>query len=71
LFAEKERWSIKKINWDNFTILSEEGIANGSECVSELNQKFMKAILSWTERSSPKCKPIHSKQGVPWWNEKC
>lgn len=67
----KERWNIKKINWDNFTILSEEEIATGSENVSEQNNTLTKAILSWAESSSPRCKSIQNKQGVPWWNDKC
>jgi hypothetical protein len=66
----KERWNLKKINWDSFNILSEKEIVTGSENVSELNH-YLTEAMSWAERLSPRYKISHSQRGVPWWNDKC
>lgn len=47
----KEKWNIKKINWNSFNILSEEEIETGAENVEELNYKLTQAILPWAEKS--------------------
>lgn len=68
--ATKQRYNIRKANWDIFTrsLIQHKNVINSSN-IEDHAKTIIKVIKTAANKAIPKAKSVNTKAKQPWWNQ--